>query len=433
MKNKKNQIRNLSYTSIDYDIDLIKYKLRMLEMDKLINHLFVDEDESEYILVEKMITFADVPTFAKYVYTSDEKKRKNSYDDDSIKERVKKNILFYNSIDEMISFEKKNKKNRRFFVQTKQGNIHLPKEFYSFLGKREPKDYSNVNGKPRFVFESDKYNIYLVRESLDEYFDMKKTNACINILRGNTNFSEDWKQGTCDYQKISLSTGVHGIGSHHDDVFHKLRGNIFARDKMLIACKKNKQFTEKYDIYFMFFRNPKFFKLMGLGIKEYSSHLFQDGLDASKEESRAGQSKWRDMLAEFDISDNDSDVVKCPISGLEVVYLKEGTILRASHIKEYSKCKDELGKIKIEEAYDINNGLLVSADVDALFDKHLISINPNNGEIEYSKFISSNLKRQLHFNKKIDKKYISNERKVYLEYHWNRFNSLEKDRNLIQN
>ena len=67
MKNKKNQIRNLSYTSIDYDIDVIKYKLRMLEMDKLINHLFLDEDESEYILVEKMITFADVPTFAKWL------------------------------------------------------------------------------------------------------------------------------------------------------------------------------------------------------------------------------------------------------------------------------------------------------------------------------------------------------------------------------
>ena len=430
MKKKKRKIRikNLSYTLVETDPSTIKFKLKMLEMDELSSLLFTQEEDHEYLAVEKLLTFADIPTYAKYVYTSKQKKAKDVYSEEKILSRINKNILFYNENKEMINFENNNQKNKRFFVQTKQANIHLPIEFYEFLGKKNPRQYPAIKGKPRFIFEEDSYDVFLVRKSLNKYFSCEKTNECLKILNRNESFSKDWKIGDDDYQRISLSTGVHGIGSECDEDFHKLRGNIFARDKMLIVCRKRKDNSSKYEMYIMFFRNPKFYKLLGLGVSAYSKLFFNDDLDANVEESRTGQAKWREMLAEFNISSEDNDVIACPISGIEVIYPKEATILRASHIKEYSKCKDEQGKIVIEEAYDIDNGLLLSAGADALFDKHMITICPIDGTIKFSKLISKELKEQLSFNTKVDTKYLSEKRKIYLKYHWDVFNTLETKR-----
>ena len=431
MAKKVERVRNSGYTSIDRDVESIKYKLRLLEMDDLSSKIFVDEKNYEYLAVEKLLTFADIPNYAKYTYDSSDKEKKDAYKEESIKARVNKNILFYNTIDNMVSFEKKKKKDKRFFCQTKQGNIHLPKEFYTFLGKNEPDTYPYVKGQPRFIFDDTNYDIFLVRKALDEYFDFNKTNECIKKLRNQENFALDWKNPELDdYQKIDLSTGGHGIGSESDVVFHKLRGNVYARDKLLIVSRKRKDSTGKYEVYIMFFRNPKFFQILGIGVKAYSKLLFSDDLDASKEESRSGQAKWRDMLAELDISGKDSDIVKCPITGTEVIYPKEATILRASHIKEYAKCKDELGKVKVDEAYDVNNGLLVTADADALFDKHMITINPNNGDIIFSKLISKELRKQLDFNSKVDESLLTASRLPYLQYHFDVFNNLESKRSL---
>lgn len=427
MADKKRK-RNQSYTSIETDPSVIKYKLKMLEMDELSELLFNKEEEYEYLSVEKLLTFADIPTYAKFVYSTQDKVTKDAYSESKILSRIQKNILFYNNNADMIAFEKKNKIDKRFFVQTKQGNIYLPDKFYEFLGKRDPSTYPYVKGSPRFVFDEENYNVFLVRKSLDDYFACDMTNKCLKVLSRNETFSKDWKVGNDSYQRIALSTGAHGIGSECDTIFHVLRGNIFARDKMLIVCRKRKDKKSKYDMYIMFFRNPKFYQLLGLGVNVYSKMLFNENLDASVEESRTGQAKWREMLAEFDMANEDNDIITCPISGLEIIYPKEATILRASHIKEYSKCKDEYGKVIIEEAYDINNGLLVTADADALFDKHMITINPEDGLIKYSKLISKKLKEQLNFKDRIEHKYLSEERKVYLQYHWDRFNYLEERR-----
>ena len=56
---------------------------------------------------------------------------------------------------------------------------------------------------------------------------------------------------------------------------------------------------------------------------------------------------------------------KCIVTGIDVE-----DVLRASHIKAYSECDRS-------EKYDINNGLLLSANIDALFDRHLISFDEN--------------------------------------------------------
>jgi len=73
---------------------------------------------------------------------------------------------------------------------------------------------------------------------------------------------------------------------------------------------------------------------------------------------RIGQGKWRDYL----IKNSHCKCALCEIS------MKE--LLIASHIKEYSKCEKNT-----MEHLDKKNGLLLCANHDKLFDKHLISFN----------------------------------------------------------
>ena len=55
-------------------------------------------------------------------------------------------------------------------------------------------------------------------------------------------------------------------------------------------------------------------------------------------------------------------------------------ILISSHIVPWSECTDD-------ERLDVDNGILLSPDVDALFDKHLISFS-DEGELITSNAIS---------------------------------------------
>jgi predicted restriction endonuclease len=57
------------------------------------------------------------------------------------------------------------------------------------------------------------------------------------------------------------------------------------------------------------------------------------------------------------------------------------SVLRASYIKSWTKSSKE-------ERLDINNGLLLCANHSSLFNKHLISFNPDNGKICISKSIN---------------------------------------------
>ena len=82
--------------------------------------------------------------------------------------------------------------------------------------------------------------------------------------------------------------------------------------------------------------------------------------------------------------------------------------LVASHIKPFKKSSDE-------EAYDPDNGLLLSQNMDGLFDKGYISFN-NDGSIILSNKLDTDLK--LYLSKyTLDNIFIRDERKKYLDYH----------------
>ncbi|MFR3557138.1 MAG: HNH endonuclease [Paraclostridium sordellii] len=85
----------------------------------------------------------------------------------------------------------------------------------------------------------------------------------------------------------------------------------------------------------------------------------------------------------------------------------------ASHIKPFIVCDDF-------EAYDVNNGLLLGRDLDFLFDQGYITVTTSGNVLCSTKLdkeiaISINAK-----NLKLNKFFLNDSRKLYLEYHNNK-------------
>lgn len=100
--------------------------------------------------------------------------------------------------------------------------------------------------------------------------------------------------------------------------------------------------------------------------------------------------------------------------GAVVCYLdkKAYKSLIASHIKP---CVDCLKENKEDEAYDVNNGLLLSPTVDSYFDKKDISFS-DDGKILIGKAVDDTVRVDLE-GFSLDKKVLNENRKRYLEYH----------------
>lgn len=85
--------------------------------------------------------------------------------------------------------------------------------------------------------------------------------------------------------------------------------------------------------------------------------------------------------------------------------------LVASHIKPFIQCSND------DEAYDPNNGLLLSRNMDILFDQGYISFN-NDGTIIYSPQLNQDVTDYLD-NYKLDGIFINENRIQYFDYHRN--------------
>lgn len=102
---------------------------------------------------------------------------------------------------------------------------------------------------------------------------------------------------------------------------------------------------------------------------------------------------------------------KCVICGIST-----SEMLLGSHIKEASKCN-------VTEKADIQNGLLLCANHDKLFDRHLISFNPESGLIQINeKMIKDGLDfLNLDKNFTLPSYLLTPERVKYLKIHYNIF------------
>jgi hypothetical protein len=119
--------------------------------------------------------------------------------------------------------------------------------------------------------------------------------------------------------------------------------------------------------------------------------------------SRVGQGYYRQKIIERWEG-------KCPVSGMSII-----PILIASHIVPWSQSNDE-------EKLDVNNGILLSPIVDALFDKCLISFK-NDGSILISGKISIEDRLALGLNHTI-KIPVSERMTPYLERHRKKFEKI---------
>ncbi len=141
-------------------------------------------------------------------------------------------------------------------------------------------------------------------------------------------------------------------------------------------------------------------------IKNFESIINDEIPSTEIEEKRAlvkvrwQQGKWRkELMNKYNNS--------CVLTNI-----KHNDLLIASHIKPYNKCKKD-------EACDIENGLLLSALADKLFDKELMSFDEE-GKIIFSKELKDNndlLKIQEHID--LNFKLIMTEKmRSYMKYHY---------------
>jgi hypothetical protein len=105
---------------------------------------------------------------------------------------------------------------------------------------------------------------------------------------------------------------------------------------------------------------------------------------------------------------------KCAVLGV-----KEPTLLRASHILPWAKSNDR-------ERLDPENGLLLSAHLDSLFDKHLVTFDDRGAMIVSRKRVSPNTRILLQLEGMTLNGEISTRTREYLRQHRETFEELER-------
>ncbi|GAA7888131.1 hypothetical protein JP0475_00230 [Helicobacter pylori] len=411
-KQKKNIYRVENFEKIQ-EIIIDKSQFLYDYMDKY--------KSSEYILYYKMLSHSDLPNFAKM---------KND-------ESLDKNLLYYLSAKEMREIEQR--ENRKFEV-AKQSNIGISRRFWKDLDMPDPRD--SVKKRKATGVDHLKINdyakVFLVNDVLENFhFDdtlkiFAKLHKNFNPKQFNANTMSYQILNNQDFTPIELRQAVHGIGMNQDVEFNKLRHNLFKNDLLYLLIEKTQA---QKNLFIMPFRNPLFFSLLGVTNSKWQiyqeqklkreNNLITKNPTPFQEEKiqRQHQNKWREALAFEMMNYTTIDrSVFCPLTYIEADFDDMKTLFRASHIKGYSDCDEE-------EKYDLDNGLLLIANADALFDKHFITIDENK-QLKFSYLLENNhkLKSQLNLNNGIFKDILNDRRMQYLAYHRKIFEEKEQER-----
>ena len=386
---------------------------------------------NRFILFYKHLTHSDLATFGKAT-------RPNSHD---------KNLLYYIKTSEMLEIERKTKKP---FQTAHQSCIGLKMDLYDLVGIPQPREVD-----PYLINEY--MNVYLVNSNM-EYFSSKYTKQIFEKLEKQVptnsrswNFDElDVKLSDDKFTPINLHVAVHGLGMERDIDFHKIRHHLFKGDTLVLLCELKQEisgdncadtdiFSNKNNMFVLFEKNPIFFSLVGeinLAYVQYQERTRRKLInqvtartnlvdEINEEVTRQEQAAWRNMLAnEMMGYTQEARQIFCPLTYITVDFDKLGALFVASHIKGFSD-----PNTTNEEKYDVNNGLIICANADALFDKHLIAINENK-EIIFSFLLDDDirLKSQLLLMQPIFKPILNEKRMKYLAYHKSIFDAKELER-----
>jgi len=121
---------------------------------------------------------------------------------------------------------------------------------------------------------------------------------------------------------------------------------------------------------------------------------------------RVGQQTFRDAMLDYWGG-------ACAVTGIA-----QPEVLRASHAKPWAECSSDA------ERLDVFNGFLLSANLDALFDRFLISFSPA-GKLLVSPTISPQERERLGLNNPLQLRWLADEHLRYLRYHQARFGTIE--------
>ena len=377
-----------------------------------------EHPNSKFILFYKNLTHSDLPTFGKAT-------RPDSHS---------KNLLYYIKESEMRNIERNTSKP---FQTAHQSCIGLKAKLYDLVSLPQPRE-----NDPYLL--NDYCNVLIVNDNMP-YFKSQYTKLVFEKLgkeivgRAKDNWDFDSinvSLSNGDFTQIPLHVAVHGLGMSEDEEFHKLRHHMFKGDTFALLFEINR---ETKNMFILPEKNPIFFSIIGETNKAYEDYqrklrerLINRTLnrenaasDINEEVTRQQQAAWRKMLANemMGYTSVDSQVF-CPFTYITVDFDKLGALFVASHIKGFS---DE--NTTDEEKYDINNGLLLCANADALFDKHLISVNENK-ELVFSFLLDGDmrLKNQLLLLQPIFQPILNEKRMAYLKYHFEMFQKLERER-----
>ncbi|MCH5172029.1 MAG: HNH endonuclease [Erysipelotrichales bacterium] len=383
----------------------------------------VSHANSTFILFYKYLTHSDLATFGKAT-------KVNAHQN---------NLLYYIDESEMRDIELKTGKP---FQTAHQSCIGLKESFYTKVGLPNPRKRS-----PYLI--NDFMNVKLVNQSI-EYFSPKYTKLVFNKLNkviGRRKRSS-WKFDDLNlsvneelFTSIPLHVAVHGLGMEQDKEFHKLRHHMFKGDTLILLFEKD---NNENNLFVLLEKNPIFFSIINQTNKAYENYQRQTRLrliqrvttrtnalnqtQIDDEVTRQQQSAWRKMLANEMMGYTQvPDQVFCPFTYITANFSELSALFVASHIKGFSD-PNTTG----EEKYDINNGILLSVSADALFDKHLITINDNK-ELIFSFLLDSDikLKAQLLLMQPIFKPILNEKRMEYLKYHRHIFEELEQKRKSV--
>ncbi|MCD7712717.1 MAG: HNH endonuclease [Firmicutes bacterium] len=186
--------------------------------------------------------------------------------------------------------------------------------------------------------------------------------------------------------------------------------NLSELDIAINVILKTPQFVEKNRKGNRMYSNSlKQFRLFALDVLdsddfelEIASEIKKSKLPQTEKEAiikaRIGQGTYREELLKKYNS-------KCVMTGID-----NKKLLIASHIKPWAICSNQ-------ERTDVENGLLLCANMDRLFDSGLITFD-NSGHLYISSFLGRDNEKRLHINSDMsfDLKLTSGMEK-YLEYH----------------
>lgn len=389
---------------------------------------YISNSESSFVLWKKTICHSDLITSGKMT--------KETQD-------FSKNILYYLSVDTM---NKMNEDLDTVFPTAHQSNIGLDLDFYKTTSiPRLTRRNGPQTTQHNHVLLNKHLEVYLVNETA-AYFTKQYTAQIFSNLRKTTPNIRTYLDSIDDvklkrgeenwYTEIQITEAIHGIGTSEDTDFANIRKSIFLGDNLYLLFEKTNG-NERNKLFVLLEKNPTFFSILGLADEKWLNYLetkqkqienkssAMEELNAPDgEKNRLMQNQWKQKLAQemMSYTTNDGEVF-CPITNIHADFDDFSMLFIASHIKEHARCKDN------KESFDVNNGLLLSANADALFDKHMITIGENK-ELIFSFLLENehNLKNQLLLCQPVFRQILNEKRMEYIRFHRQVFEEKENER-----